>query len=270
MFSGIKFYIATVFLLISISSSIRAKEVSSESIGFYTAGCVRNSAKLQESGDGYQVIRLSRQRNYGHPSLVKFIEYIGQQARAKLNSSLFIGDMSIEKGGPLPSDHNSHQTGLDTDIMYLNHDTGGAMLSIAKREDINPISVLTSFKKSIKKNMWSNKQTGVLILASSYPAVDRIFVNPVIKKELCEKHRNQPWLEKIRPWYGHDGHFHVRLGCPEGSPKCENQKPVMPGDGCGDDLKQWFIPKDETITVTPEPKKIYTMPEQCIEILSGS
>ena len=42
------------------------------------------------------------------------------------------------------------------------------------------------------------------------PLVQRIFVNAAIKKALCrEAGDDRAWLEKVRPWWGHDYHFHV-------------------------------------------------------------
>ncbi len=264
------YYIVISLLLMSITAFPAGGQSSSESLGFYTAGCIRNSQQLEETGDGYQVIRLNRERYYGHPSLIEFIQYLGKHTKAKLNSTLLIGDMSNQTGGPLHSDHNSHQTGLDADIMYLNQNNGNIVLSVSEREDINPISVLTDDKRKINKEMWSNKYTALLILASAHPDVDRIFVNPVIKKELCDNHAGQDWLNKIRPWYEHDGHFHVRLKCPAGSHTCENQKTVKFDDGCGKDLQQWFKPpkKSDESKTKPKPKKVRQMPEICKDILS--
>ncbi len=266
------YYIVISLLLMSITAFPAGGQSSSESIGFYTAGCIQNSQKLEETGLGYQVIRLSRERYYGHPSLIEFIKYIGKHTKAKLNSTLLIGDMSSQTGGPLHSDHNSHQTGLDADIMYLNQNNGNSVLSVSEREDINPVSVLTDDKKHIDKDMWGNKYTALLVLASAHPDVERIFVNPVIKKELCDNHAGQDWLNKIRPWYDHDGHFHVRLKCPKGSLICENQKSVKTGDGCGEDLEQWFSrpakSDEDNKKSKPEAKKVRQMPEICKDILS--
>ena len=58
----------------------------------------------------------------------------------------------------------------------------------------------------------------MLEVAASDPVVDRIFVNPVIKRELCtHEPPGSLWLRKLRPWWGHHDHFHVRLRCPPGS-----------------------------------------------------
>jgi penicillin-insensitive murein DD-endopeptidase len=89
----------------------------------------------------------------------------------------------------------------------------------------------------------------VLRFAAEQPDVERIFMHPLIKQELCLESRgsNSPnssgWLQKIRPWYGHDDHFHVRLRCPEGAVQCQHQDPVPPGDGCDLDLAWWFSPE---------------------------
>jgi penicillin-insensitive murein endopeptidase len=50
---------------------------------------------------------------------------------------------------------------------------------------------------------------------------------------------DREWLRKLRPWWGHDEHFHVRLSCPGDSPDCERQKSMPEGDGCGEELESW-------------------------------
>src|SRR5262249_51802528 len=66
------------------------------------------------------------------------------------------------------------------------------------------------------------------------------------------------WLRKLRPWWGHDDHFHVRLRCPTGDAECQVQEPIPPGDGCGADLAWWFTeearkPQPRTSVKTPLP-----------------
>jgi hypothetical protein len=82
--------------------------------------------------------------------------------------------------------------------------------------------------------------------------VQRIFVNAAIKKALCrEAGGDRAWLEKVRPWLGHDYHFHVRLHCPPDSPECKPQPPAGGGDGCGRDLNYWFT--DAVLRLKPSP-----------------
>ncbi len=87
----------------------------------------------------------------------------------------------------------------------------------------------------------------VLRDAAQEPSVQRIFVNAAIKKALCREAKgDRSWLSKIRPWYGHDYHFHIRMACPPGSSDCKGQPPQDGGEGCGaDDLAYWF--KDSII-----------------------
>ena len=51
-----------------------------------------------------------------------------------------------------------------------------------------------------------------------------MLANPAIKKALCRDVKgDRSWLHKIRPVYGHNYHFHVRIGCPKDSPDCKAQ-----------------------------------------------
>jgi penicillin-insensitive murein endopeptidase len=81
----------------------------------------------------------------------------------------------------------------------------------------------------------------LLQTAASSATVERIFVNPAIKKHLCSVAQgDRHWLAKLRPWWGHDDHFHARLRCPAGDRMCIPQGPLPPGDGCGKSLDWWF------------------------------
>ena len=83
----------------------------------------------------------------------------------------------------------------------------------------------------------------VIKAAAQDRQVQRIFVNAAIKKALCrEAGKDRAFLHKVRPWWGHNYHFHVRIGCPAGSPDCKGQDPAGEGEGCGKDLDYWFSP----------------------------
>jgi penicillin-insensitive murein endopeptidase len=86
-----------------------------------------------------------------------------------------------------------------------------------------------------------------------------VLVNAAIKKELCriEGKEHFPWMAKVRPWYGHDDHIHVRLKCPDDSPNCRKQPPVPGDDGCAPKaLEFWFSDK----VLHPKPAKEPTTP----------
>jgi penicillin-insensitive murein DD-endopeptidase len=238
-----------------------------QSIGKYTSGCVRGAETLSHNGQGYQVMRLSRKRSFGHPDLVRFIEKLGQSSKNQGLGTLLIGDMGMARGGPTLSGHRSHQSGLDVDIWYLlSKEAEQRELSARERETWSAPSVVAASGKGINPTQWSSDNEKILEAAASMPEVDRIFVNARIKQTLCERKASRDWLQKIRPWYAHADHFHVRLKCPAGSLYCDKQEPVPTGDGCGVDLAWWFSAEAQMPSKKPPPKKL-PLPKECDAVL---
>lgn len=238
-------------------------------VGGVAHGCLAGGVALPADGPGYQVIRLSRKRYFGHPDTIAFIERLGQAAEAAKLAAFYVGDMAQPRGGPLPYGHASHQTGLDVDI-WFNLDPKPSLPALS-REDVDLPSMLPD-GRHIDLDRFGASQVSLLRLAASDPHVDRIFVNPVIKDALCRGvggagRGDRTWLHRVRPWYGHDEHFHVRLSCPADSPECEAQAPVPPGDGCDATLAAWFgktLPSSGPIEPKPPKPKL---PTACHAIL---
>jgi penicillin-insensitive murein DD-endopeptidase len=239
-----------------------------ESIGRYTSGCLRGGVTLPQNGKGYQVMRLSRKRFFGHPDLINFIESLGHFTYNQKLGSLLIGDLGMARGGPTLSGHRSHQTGLDVDIWYLlAKEAEKRTLSSSERENWSANSVLTASSNGVNPVQWSTANEQILEAAARSPEVDRIFVNAYVKQVLCNRKNNRDWLQKIRPWYAHADHFHVRLKCPAGNLNCEKQEPVPLGDGCGADLAWWFSAEARMPSKKPPPKKI-PLPRECAVVLN--
>ncbi len=265
-----KLFLLILAILLS-RTQLEATEIVSESIGAYTAGCIRNSEALNLNGEGWQVIRPSRGRFYGHPETIEFIEFLSQKAKSEYDAILLIADISQKTGGPMPDDHSSHQIGLDADILLWQHPIATKYtLSDTQREHIHPQSVLNESKTGVDDFKWESVNEDILRITASDNRVDRIFLNPVIKKKLCENYPGEAWLGKVRPWYGHDGHFHVRLKCPNGNSLCQAQKPIeISGDGCGADLATWFR-SDGTIKARKKGSSVQKkLPDECISIMNG-
>jgi penicillin-insensitive murein endopeptidase len=240
----------------------------SQSIGKYHSGCISGAQKLDFNGEGYQVMRLSRNRYYGHPDLIRFIQQLGSSAYDKKLGTLLIGDLGQPRGGPTLTGHKSHQTGLDVDIWYLLHpDASKRDLTDHEREKLSAPSVLTSKGNGIDPKHWSYANESILETAARMPEVDRIFVNAHIKQALCQSSKSRDWLEKIRPWYAHADHFHVRLKCPSGNNLCEKQLPIPKGDGCGADLAWWFSDEAKKPSKKP-PAKRPPLPKECDAVLN--
>jgi penicillin-insensitive murein endopeptidase len=241
------------------------------SIGDYSGGCVSGASALPLDGEGYHVVHPERHRNYGHPMLIDYLQTLGRAVHAKSLGSILIADLGQPRGGPAPSGHSSHQTGLDVDIWFWSPEgIKEQALTQSEREALKARSVLAG--KSLNDN-WTARTVEVLKMAASDPRVTRIFVSPIIKRELCEKTEgDRTWLGRLRPWYGHDDHYHVRLACPADSPDCTKQAAQASGDGCAE-LDWWF---DEAAQADREKgKKQYQdkvvhhpgLPAQCAALL---
>ena len=212
-------------------------------LGSYARGCLAGAAELSETAPGWQAMRLSRNRNWGHPALIAFIGRLSDSAREIGWPGLYVGDIGQPRGGPMNSGPRSHQIGLDADIWLRR--PGPRPLSDAERERIGSINVVAANGADVNEN-WTPQHHRLIRAAAEDTAVARIFVNAAIKRAMCQAERgpdgriDAPWLRKVRPWTGHDHHFHVRLACPPGAQGCRDQAPPPPGDGCGAELAHWF------------------------------
>ena len=92
--------------------------------------------------------------------------------------------------------------------------------------------------------MWTESHARLLKRAASYPQVERIFVNPPIKAELCKwATGDRVWLAKVRPYYKHNYHFHIRIALPGRAPRPARTQPggrPKDGTGCGKELAYWM------------------------------
>jgi penicillin-insensitive murein endopeptidase len=176
--------------------------------------------------------------------------------------------------------HTSHQIGLDADIWLT--PMPDRVLTPQEREDISATSMLKD-PFTVDPAIWTPLHTKLIKRAASYPQVARIFVHPAIKKVLCEQAgKNRAWLSKVRPWWNHYYHFHVRLTCPPGAEGCGNQKPAGSEDGCGKELAEWYkmLRKAELWRsapaqpdAKPAPKKrplgLSDLPSECTAVLKS-
>jgi len=244
------------------------------SIGTYNNGCLIGAADLPINGQGWQVMRVSRNRYWGHPGLVAFIERLGDSAKKIGWNGILIGDMSQPRGGPMLNGHTSHQIGLDVDIWLTpapDHE-----LSDEEREFNMASVVVAEDRRDVDPKLWTHAHTEVVRAAAEDRSVSRIFVNAAIKKAMCrEAGTHRAWLAKVRPWWHHDEHFHVRLNCPPESTDCKPQPPVGMEEGCGHELDSWF--KEPTLHLKPppapsEPKHQMTlasMPAACRQLVKA-
>ena len=95
---------------------------------------------------------------------------------------------------------------------------------------------------------------------------------------MCDDEKgDRSYLRKIRPWWGHHYHFHVRLKCPKGARGCTNQNPPPAGDGCAE-ARQWQHnilnpPPPDPNAPKPKPRRelvLADLPAQCKAVLDAN
>ena len=262
-----------------------AAKLQARAIGSYSRGCLAGAKALPVDGPRWQAMRLSRNRNWGHPVLVQTVERLAEEAwRYDGWNGLLVGDISQPRGGPMLTGHASHQIGLDADIWLT--PMPERRLSNKEREDLSATSMIGPDDVTIDDKVWTPNHVKIIKRVASYGRVERVLVHPGIKKALCDaataEGGDRTWLHKVRPYWGHNYHFHVRIGCPEGSAGCSAQAPTPGDDGCGKELADWIrrvTPAARSATPTPPapavpakppppPVTLTELPQECRVVLS--
>ncbi|MCC6777935.1 MAG: penicillin-insensitive murein endopeptidase [Hyphomicrobiales bacterium] len=248
-------------------------KLETRTIGSYAKGCLAGGVALPINGRTWQVMRLSRNRNWGHPTLVQFLEELANQASRTGWRGLLVGDLAQPRGGPMRTGHASHQVGLDADIWLT--PMPSRELTPIEREEMSATMVVAPDRLDVDPNIWTRAHFNVIKAAALDQRVARIFVNAAIKKAMCrDAGHDRAWLNKVQPWWGHDYHFHVRLQCPAGDHECTPQPPRPAEDGCtGKEMDYWFSsavlhPKPSPTPPAPRPgPRRADLPAACRQVL---
>ena len=187
--------------------ALEPADLQARSIGFYAKGCLAGAEALPINGEAWQVMRLSRNRNWGNPKLIAFLERFSKEVPS-INGwpGLLVGDISQPRGGPMLTGHSSHQIGLDADVWLspMPHRD----LSRQEREFMSATNVVRPDGLDVDPDKWTPQHLALIKAAAEQPEVERIFVNPAIKKAICrEAGGDRGWLAKVRPMWGHNYHF---------------------------------------------------------------
>jgi penicillin-insensitive murein endopeptidase len=255
--------------------------LAARAIGFYAKGCLAGGTALPIDGPAWQAMRLSRNRNWGHPDLVALVEKLAVEAKEHDGwTGLLVGDLAQPRGGPMLTGHASHQVGLDADVWLT--PMPNRRLTPKEREELSATSMLADDRVSVNPKVWTEAHVRLLKRTASYRAVERVLVHPAIKKAVCEAsktEKNRGWLSKIRPYWGHHYHFHIRMACPKGSPTCQGQPSVDDDhDGCGAELTRWLKLVSRPVAppkpgAKPPPEKrpitLDQLPAECRAVLAS-
>ncbi len=257
--------------------------LKAETHGFYNRGCLAGGVAISHDGPNWQVMRPQRNRRWGHPNLVRLLERLSIDAKKVGWNGLMVGDLSQPRGGPMLTGHASHQVGLDADIWL--RPMPNRRWTRKERKSTSAISVLRKGSVYVDNRVWTKAHEGLLRTAASYRQVQRILVHPGIKKKLCDTVKgDRRWLNKIRPYWGHHYHMHVRIRCQPGSPNCKSQAGTGTDDGCGKPLQWWFkvafapkkkVKKKKIVKKKKKKKKVRRykimadLPKACLTVLNG-
>ena len=235
-------------------------------VGGTGLGCIAGAVPLPSEGPGWQAVRVSRNRHWGHPAMVAWVQDFAGRARARGFPDLWNGDLSQPRGGPMTFGHASHQTGIDADIwLDLNPKP---QRPAAQRETISVASLVLADETGVDPARFTDRHVALIRLAAEMPGLDRLLVNHGIKRELCRRHRGEAWLRRVRPWRGHDSHMHIRLRCPAGQAECRDIAPPPGGDGCDASLDWWLSPDARRRAPRP-PGPAPQLPAACAGVLSA-
>src|SRR6266568_572656 len=131
-------------------------DMAARSIGYYTHGCLAGGKALPINGKTWQVMRLSRNRNWGHPAMVAFMERLAEKVPKVSNwPGILVGDMAQPRGGPMRTGHASHQVGLDADIWLT--PMPKTPLSREEREEMSATMVVAADRLDVDPKVWSHQ-----------------------------------------------------------------------------------------------------------------
>jgi penicillin-insensitive murein endopeptidase len=229
----LKFSILSLAIVFPLSFA--AYGSSSSPIGSYSNGSIRNAVNLPEEGNGYMRLFVDRNRGWGSEELVSMIV----EASSEMNQlfpdkdRLQVGDLGAQTGGQITR-HGSHQNGLDVDLTYYRNN--GQEQSPNQTNGFSEVMVING---KLSANFDITRNWELMKTLHKYGNVQRIFVDPVIKTELCKHAKaigddrdHAEVLRSLRPYQKHADHLHVRLYCPIGAKECIPQAEVPAGTGC--------------------------------------
>lgn len=215
------------------------------SVGLPYLGVLTEPVPLPPKGPGYIQVKAPG-HHYGIQALVDTIEYAAAEVeRQRPGPPLQVGDLSGKRGGDIPN-HRSHRSGRDVDFIFFATDLGGAQVPAAGWTSYGPDGIGIAHEGAYGRNylrfdLERNWQLVKALMHAPSASVMWLFVSNPIKALLTE-YALARGEDPVLVWQAenvmhqpknalpHDDHFHLRIGCPEGSgvTGCEDGGPHWP------------------------------------------
>lgn len=207
----------------------------SQANGFYSDGNLENADILPDEAFGLVKLFRERDRRWATADLRAIILGLADHMQRAFpgGERIQLGDTSARHGG-LVTGHVSHQNGLDADLSFLR----------MNRQELNP-DTAQRFEEDfvvegrLTENFDIERNFVLFAALVETGRINRIFVDGVIKKAMCDFaeragqfERSTEVLRRLRPYENHKNHIHLRLTCPQNSPRCVPQVEVPEGNGC--------------------------------------
>lgn len=243
-------------------------------IGGEVAGCIAGAVRLPDDAPGMQAIRLSRGSFCGHSDTIAALKQLGVEAHAAGLAHLYMGVISNLRSGHLRGGHFSHRMGIDADV-WLDLTPPHPRLPLAEREGLRPPSMVAAAGCCTDAAHWGPVQATLLRLAAGLPHVDRVLVDPSIKRALCrqaaaDRTADRAGLRLIRPRWGHASHMHIHLACPADQAACRDDvAPITAGDGCDASLGWRFAQLDALSKPRTPPAALQPLPVACRAVFAA-
>lgn len=205
----------------------------------FVRGHLENPANILDyqqklENPGFQILYPKRKTYFGTDDMLAVLSYMGNYNQANMKGYVInVGDISAKKGGKLGR-HSSHQMGLDADISYYFNSKD------KQKGLVDAVSSSKPVRSFMAEEQWELFKTIV-----GQGNVDRIFIHPALKKELCVVAARKGELKNsesaavsfetlrvLRPEVHHDDHYHLRLKCSEAQPRCRQMAPPPKATGC--------------------------------------
>ncbi len=166
-------------------------------IGSYAKGCLAGGAMLPAEGPRWQAVRLSRNRNWGHPAMIGFLQdFAGKLPGINGWPGLLVGDISQPRGGPMRTGHASHQIGLDADVWLT--PMPGRVLSRQEREDLEPVNLVADDWNDVAPERWTPAHLALIKAAAAAKARGAGVREPRHQKGAVPRSRGGPGMARPR------------------------------------------------------------------------
>ena len=235
--------------------------LAARAIGFYAKGCLAGGKAIPVDGPTWQVMRLSRNRNWGHPRLISLVERLAVDVKAHDGwNGLLVGDISQPRGGPMLTGHASHQIGLDADI-WLTPMPDRRLTRERTRGSVRDVDVgrrpRDCRSEDMDRGAWSPDPACGVLFASRARARQPGDQEGAVREQGIPAHASQQGAALLGSPLSH-AYSHV---LPEGQRRLHAAGPVGSDDGCGKEVDDWIKLMKRIYAPRPKPKPNVAKPK---------